>query len=93
MNANGPLRPSNRTRIPIGGPDVVIGDVEIRGVVVRVGILHANPLTPRNVEVDIETRIPLSTSGVATIGGAVLYSRAYVGGATRNEEVGSANVW
>lgn len=88
MNANGPLGLGNVTRIPIGSPDIVIGDVEIRGVIVRVRILHANPLTPRNVVMKIETEIPLSTIGVATKVGAVLYSRAYVVGVTRSEGVG-----
>lgn len=91
MNADGSLEPTNPTRspiarIPIGSPDIVIGDVEVRGVVVEVCILHANPSTRRNVVMKIETGIPRSTIVIATSVGAVLYSRAYVDGVTRNEQ-------
>ena len=63
-------------------PHVVVRDVEIAGITLRVGILHAVPFVILNVVVQIEAKV----SGgeiIATLVGALLYDVAdvVIGGA------------
>ena len=66
------------SRKPIRGPHIVIRHVEIAGIVLPIGILHAIPRVVLNVVVQIKAGVSVWKS-VLALGGALLDDVADVG--------------